>query len=90
MPTGAQKSQVQMPRYRCHKEVHALKIKDISGVPGLHALIPEDKKYAPIPMTEDWFRKHAPNAPGYLVVYTDGYRSWSPVEAFESGYTLIS
>ena len=27
---------------------------------------------------------------GYLVVYEDGYRSWSPAEAFEHAYRLIS
>jgi len=28
------------------------------------------------------------NAPGYLVVYPDGYRSWSPKEVFEQAYCL--
>jgi len=27
-----------------------------------------------------------PAAPGYLVVYADGYQSWSPKEAFEATY----
>ena len=26
---------------------------------------------------------------GYLVVYEDGYISWSPAEAFENGYTEV-
>ena len=28
--------------------------------------------------------------PGYLVVYKDGYESWSPKKAFDEGYTLNS
>lgn len=28
-------------------------------------------------------------SPGYLVRYEDGYLSWSPAEAFESGYTEL-
>ncbi len=27
---------------------------------------------------------------GYLVVYPDGYESWSPKETFEAAYRLIS
>ena len=33
-----------------------------------------------IPENED------PEAEGYLVVYPDGYKSWSPKEAFEAAY----
>lgn len=29
-------------------------------------------------------------APGYLVVYEDGYRSWSPAETFERAYRRIT
>jgi hypothetical protein len=31
-----------------------------------------------------------PTRPGYLVVYPDGYKSWSPKEVFESAYRLVS
>ena len=27
---------------------------------------------------------------GYLVLYEDGFRSWSPAEAFEAGYLRIA
>jgi hypothetical protein len=30
------------------------------------------------------------NALGYLVIYEDGYRSWSPKEVFERCYRMIS
>jgi len=34
--------------------------------------------------------RHKPQALGYLVAYQpDGYLSWSPAEAFETGYTQL-
>jgi hypothetical protein len=33
--------------------------------------------------------KHDPRPGGYFVEYADGYRSFSPAEAFEAGYTRI-
>lgn len=80
----------QMPRYRCHKIVHALKIEGIHYLrDGQLVLLPEDKRFAPFEVSDAFRRKHSPAAPGYYVVYEDGYTSWSPVEAFENGYTLI-
>lgn len=34
----------------------------------------------------DWVSKHRPSPGGYLVIYEDGYQSYSPAEAFEAGY----
>ncbi len=90
--------QAEMPRYVCHKTVHALKIIHLeckleTGMPVY--LYPQriTRCYAPIKVTQEWCRKH--NVPtvsteqvGYYVVHADGYTSWSPVEAFEKGYTL--
>jgi hypothetical protein len=39
-----------------------------------------------VSMLEDWHAKHAPHVGGYFVQYEDGYTSFSPAEAFESGY----
>ena len=33
--------------------------------------------------------KHQPKVGGYYVVYEGGYKSWSPPDAFEGGYTKI-
>lgn len=55
---------------------------------GAH-LMPEDPGFAPIPVDAEWYRKHDPKAGGYYVVYPDGYKSWSPAEAFEAGYTRV-
>ena len=36
------------------------------------------------------FSDGIPSQPGYLVVYPDGYESWSPKETFEAAYRLVS
>lgn len=38
-----------------------------------------------------WITPHSedPECPGYLIVYPDGYRSWSPKEIFESAYLFM-
>lgn len=84
-----------MPRYKCHKEVWALAIQmvmidhaidgDISAV----WLVPVDKRYDKFEVSVDWYKKHDLSVGGYYVVYSDGYRSWSPAKAFEEGYTLL-
>lgn len=86
----------ELPRYKCHKEVWALKIKeihpgDITGPasgPGC-TLVFEDSSYAPRFMSERWAGYRAAEGGGYLVIYKDGYESYSPAAAFEDGYTLI-
>lgn len=76
-----------MPRYRCHKEVWALKVANIIIHDDHHELIFEDTRYAPIDVSIDWLL--ARSVGGYYVVYQDGYTSYSPADAFEEGYTLI-
>jgi hypothetical protein len=81
-----------MPKYRCHKEVHALKIADIRGwseVGSGAAITPADEGFAPFTVDDEYLAKHKPQVGGYYVVYADGYQSFSPAEAFESGYTRI-
>ena len=92
---------VEMPRYVCHKEVHALKIEKIEfdidkakeinrETDGSATIFPVEKEiYAPFKVNHEYVRKHNPKAGGYYVVYADGYKSWSPADAFESGYTRI-
>lgn len=86
-----------MPRYECHKKVWALKIKSIviDGAgedresDGSAMITPEDIGFAPFKVDHEYMAKHKPTAGGYYVVYEDGYKSFSPAEAFESGYTRI-
>jgi hypothetical protein len=41
-------------------------------------------------VTVDYLIKHQPKVGGYYVEYEDGYASWSPAEAFESGYDQLT
>lgn len=74
-----------MNSYQCHKVVKAAKITridishDIIHLEGCQGY----QKH------RDWMSKHKPAVGGYLVEYEDGYMSYSPAQAFESGYTLI-
>jgi hypothetical protein len=86
----------EMPKYKCHKEVHALKIAEIrdTTVPGNESdgsrlIVPADEGFAPFRVHRDYMFKHKPQVGGYYVVYADGYISFSPAEAFEDGYTRI-
>ena len=75
----------EMPRYRCHKEVWALKIAAIDGL----TIIPEEDGYAQFDVSAEYMDRHRPQVGGYYVVYKDGYQSFSPAAPFEDGYTLI-
>jgi hypothetical protein len=79
-----------LPKYKCHKEVWALKIArvDIHGDNSC-TITPEDKHYVAFMLSSEYNKKHKPQAGGYYVVYDDGYQSWSPAKAFEDGYSLI-
>jgi hypothetical protein len=90
----------EMPKYQSHKQVWALKIASIEfdsdkaaqenrETDGSATITPEDEGYAPFKVDANYVHKHKPQAGGYYVVYKDGYRSWSPAEAFEDGYTRI-
>lgn len=89
----------EMPRYKCRKEVHALKIArittdadqgpdDESMGPGA-LLWPAEEGYAPFYVDPEYIERHRPRVGGYYVVYEDGYKSFSPGAAFEDGYTRL-
>lgn len=112
------------PRYRCHKEVHAVKIAAVEFAPlpvftaptckgsfvlrsacgncqrctwemehgaRRNAVItPEGDEFPSFVVSGDYYAKHKPVVGGYFVLYADGYESFSPAQAFEEGYTLIS
>jgi len=85
-----------MPKYKCHKTLRALKIKEIvlvdKQVDGLVAavIIPVEWDWASITVTQDYMDKHKPEVGGYYIVYEDGYKSFLPAKAFEDGYTLVT
>ena len=77
-----------MKKYQCHKIVKAMKISAIEiTVNGSVTLTGEDGYE--ILVSASWLEKHEPKIGGYYVRYEDGYSSWSPAGAFESGYTEI-
>lgn len=51
-------------------------------------MAPEEKAYSVITLSDDFVAKHKPEAGGYYVVYKGGYKSYSPADVFEDGYTL--
>lgn len=90
--------QREMPKYKCHKEVWALKIKEVQldieearkenrETTGGAVIVPKDEGCAPFNVDAAYVRKHSPQPGGYYVVYEGGYKSFSPAEAFEKGYT---
>lgn len=79
----------EIPNYRCHKVVGALKIGTLEYTDDGVRMTPLDEGFGPVTLDFDWVQKHNPDESGYLVVYEDGYQSYSPAEAFESGYTRI-
>lgn len=56
---------------------------------GSAMITPEEEGYAPFKVDFEYMRKHKPQVGGYFVQYEDGYKSFSPAEPFESGYTRI-
>lgn len=80
----------EMPRYKCHKQVWALKIENILVDDGGACFItPADKGYGMFTVDQEYMAKHKPQVGGYYVVYDDGYKSFSPAKAFEEGYTRV-
>jgi hypothetical protein len=89
----------EMPKYKSHKIVWALKIKSIhrdyddlvasKENDGSAIITPEEEGYKPFRVDSDYLKKHEPLNGGYYVVYEDGYKSFSPADVFEKGNTLI-
>ena len=87
--TPEPRASAEMPKYRCHKEVHALKIAKVEFQCNPETFKPST---ATIEVEADWVRRLPDTQPivgGYYVVYSDGYTSWSPAKAFEDGYTRV-
>jgi hypothetical protein len=85
----------QMPRYRSHKEVSALKIAHVEhlGDDGTTYENPivkvhfVDTSFEPVQICLRSIP--TPDVGWYYVVYPDGYKSFSPASSFEEGYTYI-
>jgi len=87
----------ELPKYRSHKVVSALKIAkwEREGGTGRVWIMPADAGYTAFSASDEWENRvpqsvrEAVTPPdyGYFVRYADGFESWSPSEAFEEGYT---
>ena len=96
---------MKLPEYICHKKVQALKISEIhikmhrdadtgeltnQETDGSAMIVPAERGFAPFRVDKDYLWKHTPEVGGYYVVYKDGYKSYSPAEAFEEGYDRVA
>lgn len=83
-------AQSEMPRYVSHKKVWALEIAAV-GEPwkGFRSLAFRDEGFSGINVTEEMFSRYVPVPGDFYVVYADGYKSFSPRQAFLEGYSRI-
>ena len=88
----------ELPRYQCHKVVHADKIDritldaDVAGREGREtdgSAVLALSCRGSVRVERGYLGKHDPHVGGYYVLYPGGYESFSPAEPFESGYSLI-
>ena len=85
-------TQMELPKYKCIKDINAVKITDIeshdSDGKGSHTMVFGEIGSSKF-LTDEWKARHNPEIGGYFVVYKDGYTSYSPAAAFEEGYVKI-
>jgi hypothetical protein len=86
-------SEQALPRYKCFKEVGALKIAGVQErqAPLGPLITPVWDLYPPFEAEAGWIDRFRGDGGdlGYYVVYEDGYVSWSPTKAFEDGYSAL-
>lgn len=85
----------QLADWKCHKVVKAGRIAQLpmKDVPTGNWLVGvEDVNGAPtkVQMPPDAFLRGMPMMGDYIIIYEDGYKSWSPAKAFEDGYDRMS
>lgn len=83
---------IEMPKYKCNKLVHALKIAEARvNDDETVTITPDDDGFAAFTTDKDFSSRFNGNENdfGYFIVYDDGYKSWSPSAAFESGYSRL-
>lgn len=75
-----------MSVFQCHKQVKAAKITEVT-----ESAVSFEHQGLKMECIEGhaWITKHKPEVGGYLVVYEDGYKSYSPAKAFEEGYSIL-
>lgn len=76
-----------LPRWKCHKEVNAAKITAVNPTPAGAVLLLDNGDSVEVNLL--WQDRHRPQVGGYYVVYSDEYASYSPAQAFEEGYSRL-
>lgn len=80
-----------LPKWKCHKVVRAAKIVRMDGNPhGRGSTSDVTLDCGVVTVEAAVFARKMPELGDYLVVYDDGYVSWSPAKAFEDGYTPLT
>ena len=83
---------MKLPKWKCHKIVEAAEVEAIKPYEDgqwFLSLAVGDGEIEPHLVSREFMQKHKPRVGGYFVRYEDGYESFSPPEAFESGYARI-
>lgn len=80
---------IEIPRYQCHKQVQALKIKLVIENPRGFELHFENERFVPIQMPADWAALPQLLVGGYVIWDEQGQATWCPGAVFEQGYSLI-
>ena len=82
-----------MRKYKCHKEVSAMKIEYCTFFYNStekrydYRLVGGDGNS--VEVNREFIERHNAAPGNYYVVYDDGYASISPAPAFEAGYSLV-
>jgi len=85
-----------LPKYVSHKEVEAGKIVGVRAYAGqtrdivAEVVVSVDGVEYVIEVPVDFNARGTPKIGDWLIRYKDGYLSWSPAEAFETGYTRMT
>lgn len=89
----------QLPKWQSHKTVGALQIASVSGPapepsdtaePKItYSIAFVDAGFETIKVEPGLFARYMAKPGDYYVVYSDGYTSISPKQAFEDGYTKV-
>jgi len=77
-----------LPKYRCHKEVRAMKIVDIEECDDAWNCKLTGEDGAVMHVGHGYMVKFSPSIGGHFIE-DNGFFGYSSAEAFEAGYTLI-
>lgn len=75
-----------MQQFKCHKTVNADKIATMTPLRGGMQRLIFGGAGGHQDVTDAWVVRHMPEVGGYVVIYDDGYMSYSPAVVFEAGY----